>query len=288
MRLAVGRMPDGLHLLALRAESFVDLSALDPSLPASVRGVLEGGSDRLAQLSRLISRAPPVARPPQRLAPPVPDPGKILCVGRNYAEHAEETGERPPTEPVIFSKLGSALLGHGAPIVLPHLSRQIDFEAELVVVIGRAGRQISPEGALEHVAGYTCGNDVTARDWQKGKPGAQWLLGKSFDTFAPLGPVFVSADEIDSPPDLAIEMRLNGRMMQQARTTDLIFPIDMLLAYVSQVATLMPGDLIFTGTPAGVGAARNPPVFLQPGDVADVEIERIGRLSNPVVSDRSR
>jgi 2-keto-4-pentenoate hydratase/2-oxohepta-3-ene-1,7-dioic acid hydratase in catechol pathway len=169
---------------------------------------------------------------------------------------------------------------------LPPESNEVDYEAELVVVIGRPARRVSREAAWEHVAGYCCGHDVSARDWQKNKPGKQWLLGKSFDTFAPLGPWLATPDEIPDPGDLPIEMRLNGAVMQRSNTNQLIFPIDYLVSYLSHVCTLRPGDLIYTGTPAGVGFARKPPVFLQPGDVAEVEIAGLGTLRNPVVAGR--
>ncbi len=219
-------------------------------------------------------------RRPSVLLPPILRPSKIFCVGRNYAEHANETGADLPPEPLIFSKMPSTLVGHGAKIRLPSESQKVDFEAELVVVIGKTGRRIPRSEALQYVAGYTCGNDVTARDWQKGKPGQQWLLGKSFDTFAPLGPCFVTADEIPDPQALDISLRLNGQVMQQANTCEMIFPVEELISYISQICTLLPGDLLFTGTPSGVGVARNPPAFLQPGDQVEVEIERIGCLSN--------
>lgn len=215
--------------------------------------------------------------------PPVDDPGKILCVGLNYADHARETGKTPPPEPLVFSKLNTTLRGHHSQIVIPKATDQVDFEAELVVVIGKAGRDIRRENALSHVAGYMCGHDVSARDWQKGKPGGQWLLGKSFDSFAPTGPWLVTSDEID-PGNLGIRLRLNDVTMQDSNTNQLLFPVDVLIAYISQVCTLEPGDLLFTGTPAGVGVARDPQVFLQAGDVVEVEIDGLGVLRNHVVN----
>jgi 2-keto-4-pentenoate hydratase/2-oxohepta-3-ene-1,7-dioic acid hydratase in catechol pathway len=158
------------------------------------------------------------------------------------------------------------------------------LEAELVVVMGRGGRNIPQSVAAEHVFGYCCGNDVSARDWQKGKPGGQWLLGKTFDSFAPFGPAIVSADEIGWPVELNIRSRLNQMTMQESNTKQFIFPIEFLIAHLSKFCTLRPGDLIFTGTPSGVGVARTPPIFLKPGDVVEVEIDRIGKLSNPVVA----
>ena len=169
--------------------------------------------------------------------------------------------------------------------MLPRLSDKVDYEAELVVVIGVGGRHVPKEQARNHVAAYCCGNDVSARDWQHHKPGGQWLLGKSFDSFAPFGPALTSADEVDDPGKLRIQLRLNGRTMQDSNTDQLIFPVEELIAYVSGVCTLSPGDLIFTGTPPGVGGARKPPVFLQPGDVMEVEIEQLGVLRNPVIAE---
>ncbi len=219
------------------------------------------------------------------MAPIIPSPEKILCVGLNYADHARESGQAPPAEPVFFSKFSAAIRTDGQPIVLPRVSREVDYEAELVVVIGTGGRYIAEDRALEHVAGYCCGNDVSARDWQLRKPGGQWLLGKSFDTFAPVGPALVTADEIPDPGHLAIQLRLNGQVMQRSNTAELIFSVAKLISYVSQVCTLAPGDVLFTGTPAGVGCTRKPPVFLKPGDTVEVEIERIGVLRNPVVGE---
>jgi 2-keto-4-pentenoate hydratase/2-oxohepta-3-ene-1,7-dioic acid hydratase in catechol pathway len=184
--------------------------------------------------------------------------------------------------PVVFSKFASAIIGPNENIVLPPISQQVDFEAELVVVIGKPGRFIAREQALEHVFGYTIGNDVSARDWQKGKPGGQWLLGKTFDTFAPIGPWIVTADDLDNPRKLDIELKLNGQIMQQGNTRDLIFPIDYLISHLSNFFTLQPGDLIFTGTPSGVGAGRQPPLFLQAGDSIEISISGIGTLKHGV------
>ncbi len=213
---------------------------------------------------------------------PVPDAGKLLCVGRNYREHADEMGAEVGEVPVIFGKFNSALIGHGQAIVLPRISQSVDYEAELVVVIGKGGRNISIDDALAHVFGYTCGNDVSARDWQKGKPGGQWLLGKSFDTFAPVGPWIATAEAVPDHRDLEIGLRLNGVEMQRANTRELIFDIPFLVSHLSKFMTLSPGDLIFTGTPPGVGAARIPPVFLQADNVVEVEINGIGVLRNSV------
>ena len=188
---------------------------------------------------------------------------------------------------MLFNKFPSAVCSHGDPIVLPRLTDKVDYEAELVVVIGAPGRYIPKEKALEHVAAYCCGNDVSARDWQLHKPGGQWLLGKSFDSFAPFGPALVTTDELPSAANLGIQLRLNGQIMQQSNTAQLIFPVEELIAYVSGVCTLVPGDVIFTGTPSGVGGSRKPPVFLTPGDVVEVEIDHLGVLRNPVVAENA-
>ncbi len=217
---------------------------------------------------------------PASLLPPVPSPEKAFCIGLNYIEHANETGTQIPDQPVVFNKVPSAIVGHGDSICLPKVSNKVDFEGELVVVIGKAGRHIAAADAMDHVFGVTCGNDVSARDWQKGVPQQQWLLGKTFDTFGPIGPCVVTTSEVPNPGDLRIRMLLNGETMQDSTTSHLIFDIPTLIAHISQIVTFKPGDLIFTGTPPGVGAARTPPVFLQPGDQCSVEIEKIGTLTN--------
>lgn len=219
-----------------------------------------------------------------RFLHPVKRPEKIFCIGLNYSDHAAETGAKVGDIPVVFSKFSSALLPPGDPIRLPPISQKVDCEAELVVVVGKGGQKIPREVAAEHVFGYCCGNDVSARDWQKEKPGGQWLLGKTFDTFAPMGPEIVTADEIGWPVELGIRSRLNKHILQDSNTKNLLFPIEFLVSHLSQFCCLREGDLIFTGTPAGVGSARTPPIYLTPGDVVEIEIERIGTLVNPVVA----
>ena len=187
---------------------------------------------------------------------PLPDPQKIVCVGLNYADHARESGVAPPPEPVIFNKFPTAVAAHEDPIVLPGESSEVDYEAELIVVIGRRARRVAAADAGQYIAGYCAGNDVSARDWQLGKPGKQWLLGKTFDGFAPFGPALVTADEVGDPGHLRIQCRVNGQVLQDSNTDQLIFPVPEIVAYVSRVCTLLPGDVIFTGTPPGVGFAR--------------------------------
>ena len=220
----------------------------------------------------------------QRLLAPI-QPAAILCIGLNYRKHAEEGGHPIPDKPVLFMKNPASLNDPGRPIVLPRSCvdpLQVDYECELAVVIGRAAKNVSPERALDYVLGYTAANDVSARTWQKQGGGGQWVRGKSFDTFCPLGPVLVTADELTDPQALSISTRLNGQVMQQAHTSDMIFPVAELIAQLSCGMTLLPGTVILTGTPSGVGVARTPPVFLKPGDTVEIDIERIGTLSNPV------
>jgi 2-keto-4-pentenoate hydratase/2-oxohepta-3-ene-1,7-dioic acid hydratase in catechol pathway len=250
-----------------------------------VRQLLESGTPGLKAAEEVSKRASAVKHDAAgvKLLPPIPDPHKIVCLGLNYRDHALETGAPIPKEPVLFSKYTTALIGHGDAIVLPPVSREVDYEAELVIVVGKRGRNISADKAAEYVAGYTIGHDVSARDWQLKKDQRQWMVGKTFDTFGPTGPVLVTPDELPDPHNLAIRLRLNGQTMQDSNTRQMIFHVGEVLAYLSQVFTLEPGDLIFTGTPPGVGIARKPPVFLKAGDVVEVEIEGIGVLRNEVV-----
>jgi 2-keto-4-pentenoate hydratase/2-oxohepta-3-ene-1,7-dioic acid hydratase in catechol pathway len=211
--------------------------------------------------------------------------GKILCIGLNYRDHALETNQPIPTEPIVFCKAPTALIGPDDDIVIPQVSTQVDFEAELVVVIGKRVRNVRESDAHQAIFGYTVGHDVSARDWQIGKPGKQFFLGKSFDTFAPLGPAIALADSISNPMDLRIQSRINGQSMQDSSTSQLIFSPAFLIAYISQVITLDVGDVIYTGTPSGVGIARKPQRFLQPGDTVEIEIEALGTLRNHCVAE---
>jgi len=213
---------------------------------------------------------------------PVPRPGKIVCVGLNYRDHAAESGLAVPKTPVIFSKFSSCVIAPGEPVVIPPSSAKVDYEAELAIVIGRRASHVTADRAYDYVLGYTAFNDVTARDFQFGD--GQWQRGKSCDTFAPMGQAIVTADEIPDPHTLRISLTVNGTVMQDSNTSQLIFRVPELIAFISDSITLEPGDVIATGTPAGVGFARKPPVFLQPGDRMEVSIDRIGGLGNPVVA----
>jgi 2-keto-4-pentenoate hydratase/2-oxohepta-3-ene-1,7-dioic acid hydratase in catechol pathway len=216
------------------------------------------------------------------LAPLIPT--DILCIGLNYRDHAAESGSSIPENPMLFIKAGNTLNNPFDPIPIPRLSSEIDYECELVVVIGREAKHVTRERALDYVFGYTCGNDVTARDWQREKRlgGGQFARGKSFDGFCPLGPWIVTKDEIPHPNDLRIRTLLNGELMQDHTTADMIFDVPALIESLSSTMTLRPGAVIMTGTPHGVGFARKPPVWLKPGDTVAIEIDQIGRLENPV------
>ncbi len=244
----------GLRTAVVEDRAYIDLHATNPSLSVNMRELLGGGHAALSKAFEAARSADAVRIDAVRvkLSPPIPDPPKIICLGLNYRDHAIESGATIPKEPILFSKYATALIGDGDAIVLPPVSREVDYEAELVIVVGRRGRNIRPHEAMNFVAGYTIGHDVSARDWQLKK-------------------------------DLPIRLRLNGQTMQDSNTSQMIFDVPSILAYLSQVFTLEPGDLIFTGTPPGVGFARKPPVFLKAGDVVEVEIEGIGVLRNPVI-----
>jgi 2-keto-4-pentenoate hydratase/2-oxohepta-3-ene-1,7-dioic acid hydratase in catechol pathway len=222
------------------------------------------------------------ARDTVKLKAPVLRPPKIICLGLNYRDHAAESGVEVPSEPVLFSKYPTSIIGPEEAIVLPPTSQEVDYEAELVFVMGRGGRNIPESRAMEYVAGYTCGHDVSARDYQLERGGNQWMVGKTFDTFAPIGPALVTRDEIADPHKLPIRCIVNGETLQNSSTSQMVFNIPQTIAYLSHVMTLEPGDVVFTGTPPGVGFARKPPIFLKNGDVAEIQIDGIGVLRNPV------
>jgi 2-keto-4-pentenoate hydratase/2-oxohepta-3-ene-1,7-dioic acid hydratase in catechol pathway len=265
----------GREVVGLREAGFEDLLS-----------VIAGGRDALDRVQRWVAHAPGGSRArleQVRLLAPIPRPPKIACVGLNYMDHVQETRLTLPDVPTIFSKFPTAVIGPEAPIVLPKVSTKPDYEAELAFVIGRGGRNIPAELWREHVFGYTCFNDVSARDFQMAT--TQWVIGKSFDTFAPMGPWIVSADEVPDPHALDISLTLDGEVMQSSNTRHLIFKIPDLIEHLSAVCTLEPGDVVSTGTSGGVGFARKPPRYLRAGDRVDVRIEGIGELSNPVVAE---
>lgn len=248
---------------------------LDPQGAEPLKGKLYAGLEPTGERIRVSKWLAPVA------------PVNIFCIGLNYRAHADETGAPPPEHPVIFMKPTTSLAHPGDPILIPascHQGPEVDFEAELGVVIGRTAKDVPSTSALEYVLGYCCANDISARRWQKHGGGGQWVRGKGFDSFCPLGPVLVTAEEIPDPQRLAIRCDLNDRQMQQGSTGDMIFPVAELISRLSRDTTLLPGTLILTGTPAGVGFTRQPPVFLAPGDRVRVSIEGIGTLENQVVA----
>lgn len=275
-----------LGALVTRAErhTVVDLNQAEPRLPADMVGFLEAGDAARQLAERVVANAQAdVDLANVVLKAPVPRPGKIICIGLNYRDHAEETGQAIPEYPTVFSKYSTATIGPHEPIVLPRVSQKVDYEGELGVVIGRRGRYIPEAQALDYVAGYMAFHDVSARDFQMRT--SQWTIGKTFDTFAPMGPALVTADEIRDPHTLDIRVWVSGDLVQSSNTRHLIFSVPQLIAYLSQVMTLEPGDVLATGTPGGVGVARTPPRFLKPGDEVRIEIEQVGTLINPVVAE---
>ncbi len=275
MRLIRARHNDAVVLARVEGETAVVLAAESTHPAADVlREVLAAGVDLTGPGERV-----PLAD--LTVLAPVANPAKILCVGLNYGEHAKESGMAAPPAPVLFAKFPNCLVGPGEPITYrAGSSEQVDYEAELVAVIGRRARAVPTADALAHVLGITAGNDVSARDAQFAD--GQWIRGKSFDTFAPLGPAIVTLDEIGDVQDLAIACRVNGETLQADSTKNMVHDVAAIVSYVSRFVTLEPGDLIFTGTPEGVGFARKPPVFLRDGDTVEVEIEGVGVLTNPV------
>jgi 2-keto-4-pentenoate hydratase/2-oxohepta-3-ene-1,7-dioic acid hydratase in catechol pathway len=259
------------------------LSGLHPDGPRTMLELIDGGDDALSAI-RESANAERIQRDGRPLADmtllaPVPRPRKVVAIGRNYREHAAEEGAEQPSAPLIFAKFASSVVGPGADVRWdPGLTGQVDYEAELAVIIGKRTRAVAAERVLDVVFGYTCLNDVSARDLQFGD--GQWTRGKSLDTFCPMGPVVVTTDELGDAGDLAIRCLVNGEERQSARTSDLFFGVAEIVSHCSQAFTLEPGDVIATGTPAGVGAFRTPPVWLADGDEVVVEIERIGRLVN--------
>jgi 2,4-diketo-3-deoxy-L-fuconate hydrolase len=262
----------------LQADGIIDLRDIFPEIPdIDEHFFRQGWLDRLKGLKG-------TARPMNvRLGPPLARPSKIICLGKNYAEHAKEGGFETPPAPLLFCKTPNALNGPNDPVVLPQSSGQVDWEVELAVIIGRAGKRISRERAFEHIAGYSVLNDVSARQAQFAH--SQWFRGKSFDTFAPLGPALVTPDEIENIYDLRLTAEVNGRMMQDGNTGRMIFDIAFLIEDISQDITLLPGDIISTGTPAGVGIFRDPPITLEHGDEVVCRIEGLGACRNRFISE---
>ncbi len=284
MRLVTFLYNGATRLGALRGQQVIDLNGADSSLPADIIAFLEAGDVALQTARKALDAASTGLDMSQvKLRAPVPNPRKIICIGLNYSDHAAESGQPIPQYPIVFCKWGNTVVGSGENIILPRVTEQVDYEAELGFVIGKRGRYFSIDKAMSYVAGYLPINDVSARDYQTRT--SQWTMGKTFDTFAPMGPALVTADEIADPQDLDIRLTINGEVLQDSNTCNLIFGISQLIAALSEVMTLEPGDVVSTGTPPGVGMARKPQCWLKPGDVVNVEIEGLGILSNPVVAE---
>lgn len=274
------------HIGVLRDQSVVDLNRIDPGLPTDMVAFLAAGVDARARADRALAAAKPehsIDLAAVRLGPPIARPGKIMCIGLNYRDHARETNQAVPDFPTLFAKYSSCVIGPGEPIVLPRLTKEIDYEAELGVVIGRRAKHVSEAEALDYVAGYVPFNDVSARDYQRRT--SQWTIGKTFDTFGPMGPALVTADEVPDPHSLDIQLSIDGEVLQHSNTRELVFSVQQLIAILSGVMTLEPGDVISTGTPSGVGAARMPKRWLRAGETVRIEIEKLGVLSNPVIDE---
>jgi acylpyruvate hydrolase len=264
----------------------LDLNRAQPALPDNMPAFLHGGESALALARQTLMASPQtalIAEKDVRLLAPVQRPGKIVCVGHNYVGHLAGQQTTPPEYPTLFSKPVTTICGPGAPILVPRVTAEVDFEAELAVIIGRTGRYIPETAALDYVAGYAAFNDVSARDYQKRT--SQWMLGKAFDTFGPLGPALVTADEVPDPHALELTLTLNGVERQHTNTRHFIFSIPYLVAYISTVMTLEPGDVIATGTPAKLPSAADTPPFMKPGDAVTVSIEKIGTLTNMVMAE---
>jgi acylpyruvate hydrolase len=264
----------------------VELSALDAKFPHELDDVIAGGAKLLAEITAKLKGYSGKGASVASLVPrfPLARPGNIFCLGLNYAEHAKEGGHEPPVYPAIFMRTRESLIAAGEPITRPKESERLDYEAELMIVVGKGGRRIPESKALEHVFGYTLFNDVSVRDFQRRT--SQWTAGKNFDRTGPVGPVVVTADALPKgAAGLKIMTRLNGKTMQDDNTHNMIFPVAVAIASISEFCTLKPGDLIATGTPQGVGHARKPPVWMRPGDTVEVEVEKVGVLVNKIVDE---
>jgi 2-keto-4-pentenoate hydratase/2-oxohepta-3-ene-1,7-dioic acid hydratase in catechol pathway len=260
------------------------LTAAERGYPGSLDSLVAQGEEALRTAGRALSTARTIDSASIEWLPPLVAPPKIICIGLNYAAHVAEGGFQAPAYPSIFVRFNSCLIGHRAPLLRPRESDQFDYEAEMVAVIGRGGRRIRKSAALSHVIGYSVFNDASVRDYQFKTP--QWTIGKNFDGTGAFGPYLVTHDEVPSGgAGLRVRTRLNGTVLQDSSTSDLIFDVATLIALLSEASTLQPGDLLVTGTPAGVGFARKPPLFMKAGDVCEVEVEGVGTLINPVIDD---
>lgn len=276
---------DGFQRIGIEVSNngdIVDVSAIDSTIPKDTRSFLQQGEKALtAAASAVESGKCRIKRDDVKLKAPIDNPEKIICLGMNYVDHCLEQNVPIPEQPILFFKLANAIIGQGEPIILPDIVEKLDYEVEMAIIIGKTGNNFKEDEAMEYVFGYTVAHDVSSRDWQVRNNGL-WSLGKTFDTFCPLGPAIVTKDSLSDPHKLGIRSRVNGKTMQDSNTDKMIFKTASAVSYISQFMTLKPGDVILTGTPPGVGCFKNPPVFLKKGDTVEVEIDEIGCLSNPV------
>lgn len=262
----------------------IDLN-VDPTFPKDMVNFLKGGDTLLKKAKEIVTAAKSVhPKDSIKLISPITNPEKVLCIGMNYVDHCEEQNQPVPKEPVVFNKFASCIVGPTDDIIYPDETEQLDWEVELVIVIGKSGKNIKEEDAMSHIFGYTVAHDVSARDWQMLRNGKQWLLGKAMDTFCPLGPAIVTTDSLSDPHNLGLRCRVNGKTMQDSTTKNLVFKSEQLIAFVSRFMTLTPGDIILTGTPPGVGVFNKPePIFLKRGDIVECEVDEIGTITNKIV-----
>lgn len=288
MRLVTFQGQSGPAIGVRLGDKVIDLSKAAPDLPGDMIGLLEGGESSLAKAKAAANNATDDAKVDMssvKLLVPIARPGKIVCIGRNYAAHAAEGGAETPTYPEVFYRGSTTLIAQGEPIIRPKCSDKLDFEAELVVVIGKLAKHVAEADAGAYIAGYSIFNEGTLRDYQR--KSSQWTVGKNFDNTGPFGPEIVTSDEVpEGAKGLRIQSRLNGQIMQDANTDDLVFTIHNLIYRLTECMTLEPGDIIVSGTPAGVGYARTPPVFMKPGDIIEIEVDGIGVLTNTIEDEK--
>ena len=288
MRLVTFQGQSGPAIGVRLGDKVIDLSKAAPDLPRDMIGLLEGGESSLAKAKAAANNATDDAKVDMssvKLLVPIARPGKIVCIGRNYAAHAAEGGAATPTYPEVFYRGSTTLIAQGEPIIRPKCSDKLDFEAELVVVIGKLAKHVAEADAGAYIAGYSIFNEGTLRDYQR--KSSQWTVGKNFDNTGPFGPEIVTSDEVpEGAKGLRIQSRLNGQLMQDANTDDLVFTIHNLIYRLTECMTLEPGDIIVSGTPAGVGYARTPPVFMKPGDIIEIEVDGIGVLTNTIEDEK--
>jgi 2-keto-4-pentenoate hydratase/2-oxohepta-3-ene-1,7-dioic acid hydratase in catechol pathway len=281
MKLATFKTAQGASYGAVTGKNIVDLRRYLGNQYADLKALIEGNA--LDQAKKHLSETPDYQPSDVTWLPVIPNPDKIVCVGLNYEEHRAETGRDKTEQPALFLRVAESQVGHRQPIVRPRESTHLDFEAEIAIVIGQPGRRISQKDAFKHVAGYSCYNDGSVRDWQRHT--IQWTAGKNFARTGSFGPWMVTADEIPPNTVLTLSCRLNGERMQHATTDQMIFKIPKLIEYISTFTTLLPGDVIVTGTPGGVGARRTPPLWMKPGDKVEIEIDKVGVLENTIGGD---